>query len=111
MSFVAGASASIMKTISEIEAILDGAELGYGGPKRNALRAKFQAAFIKSSKSWYKKGFNRGHKESYRAFAQTKRIPATLTANVERVFIPNATKKIALKSALTEKFMSAAVDA
>ena len=42
MTFVAGASASIMKTISEIEAILEGENLDYGGPKREVLRAKLQ---------------------------------------------------------------------
>ncbi len=110
MTFVAGASASIMKTISEIETILEGENLSHAGPKRAALRIKLQAAITKASKSWYKKGFNRGHKESYRAYKRTKRVPMTLHVNVEREFIPNSPSSVPLKSVLTKKFMSTAVN-
>lgn len=108
MTFVAGASASIMKTISEIEDILNGEKLSGGGPKRETLRAKLQAALIKSSRSWYRKGFNRGHKECYRALKENKHFPATLQVNVEREFIPNSLSTVVLKSTLTKKFMSTA---
>lgn len=105
MSFVAGASASIMKTIKEIEAILEGEELDYSGPKRHALRAKLQAALIKSSRSWYKKGFKRGHMEAYRASVAKGEVPLTLSASVEREFLPNSTSAVSLKSSLSETFV------
>ncbi|BCS53456.1 hypothetical protein [Geobacter sp. SVR] len=105
MSFVAGASASIMKTIKEIEAILEGEDLDYSGPKRHALHEKLQDALIKSSRTWYKKGFKRGHMEAYRASVAKGEVPLTLSANVEREFLPNYTSAVPLKSNLSESFV------
>lgn len=40
MSFIAGASASIMKTLDEIETILEGGKLSPAGLRRKRLRVK-----------------------------------------------------------------------
>ena len=99
-TYAEGASASIMKTIAEIEDILEGQSLKYGGPKRQILRDKLSAALIKSSKLWYKKGFNRGHRESSEAYKESTKFPTTITAEVQREFIPNSPKRVSLKSTL-----------
>ena len=103
MHFAAGASASINKTISEIEAIVGGKNLGHGSPKRAQLRAKLKNAVMRSSKSWYKKGFMRGHRESYHAHKLSGRVPRTLSVQVEREFIPNSPSIVSLKSKIRSK--------
>ena len=102
--FAAGASASIARTVEDIEKILTGEKLKISNPKREALRKKIKAALIKSSRSWYKKGFNRGHKEAFRAYKAHKRVPETLEVEVEREFVPNTKRRVLLKSTLTKAF-------
>lgn len=96
--FAAGASASINKTIAEIEHIVSGEPLGYDGPKRKELRTRIQDVLKRLSELWYKKGFNRGHKESYRAYREKGRVPRKLLFKAKREFIPNTPKDIKLKS-------------
>ncbi|WP_145960705.1 hypothetical protein [Acidiferrobacter sp. SPIII_3] len=98
------ASAAIARTVEDIEKILAGENLKISGPKRAALREKIQAALIKSSRSWYKKGFNRGHKEAFRAHKTHKHVPETLEVEVEREFVPNTKRRVPLKSTLTKAF-------
>ena len=105
MTFVAGASASINKTIDEIERILQGRKLSQGGVLRQQLRDALEEALVKSSKSWYKKGFNRGHKESYLAYKETETVPSVLKIHVQREFIPKSKSKVVLKSTLPKSFM------
>ncbi|MHB8252187.1 MAG: hypothetical protein ACYDEV_00450 [Acidiferrobacter sp.] len=102
--FVAGASAVIIKTIGEIDTILAGENLKISGKKREALREKIQDALIKSSRSWYKKGFNRGHKEAFRARKKDNVVPTMLAVDVEREFVPNATRAVTLASTLSKAF-------
>jgi len=108
MTYAAGASASIMKTLNEIEKIVGGKKLPPAGPKRNALRQKLQAALIKSSRTWYRKGFNRGHRESFRAHKHQALVPATLVVNVEREFLPKTQSPVKLKSRLSKSFQDRA---
>ncbi|MDA8118697.1 MAG: hypothetical protein M0Z85_01300 [Gammaproteobacteria bacterium] len=100
----AGASAAIMLTVQDIDKILTGENLKISGPKREALRQKIQAALIKSSRSWYKKGFNRGHKEAFREYKAHKQVPDVLMAEVEREFVPNTKRRVPLKSTLSKAF-------
>lgn len=105
MSYVAGASSSIMKTISEIEAILDGEKLKPSGPKRRTLRVKLKAALVKSAQSWYQRGFKRGHMESFRSYKSDRKFPLTITAALERAFLRNTMERsVHLKSTLSKKF-------
>lgn len=101
---MAGACAAIEQTMTDIEKILTGEKLKISNPKREALRKKIKAALIKSSRSWYKKGFNRGHKEAFRAHKTHKRVPETLEVEVEREFVPNTKRRVPLKSTLTKAF-------
>jgi hypothetical protein len=103
-SYAQGASASIMKTLGEIEAICNGEKLLPTGPKRKKLRARLKRVLIKSSKVWYKKGFNRGHRESFREWKQIGRVPNVLKAQVERTFIPGTSNTVYLQSTLSSAF-------
>lgn len=105
MTFKSGASASINKTISDIEAILDGENLKFAGPKRKELRSQLMDALINASKKWYKKGFNRGHIESYREFLTSKTVPRVLEVNVQREFLPNSKKEVMLKSTVKKNIV------
>lgn len=105
-AYAAGASASINKTLDEIECILGGKKLPSAGPLREQLRAELQAAVIASSKRWYRKGFNRGHKECYRAAKSSGKVPSIVTAAVEREFVPKTGSKVKLKSTLSKSFRS-----
>lgn len=101
-TYAAGASASINKTISEIEHILRGKKLPSTGSLREQLRAELQAAIITSSRKWYRKGFNRGHKACYQAVKNGEKFPSVIEAAVEREFIPKTSSKVKLKSKLSK---------
>ena len=102
--YAAGASASIARTAKDIENILAGEKLTLSGPKRKALRKQIQSVLIEASRSWYKKGFNRGHKEAFRAYRAQNCVPAVLKVDVERAFVPNTKRRVPLKSTLTKAF-------
>ena len=102
--FAAGASAAIARTVNDIENILAGEKLKISGSKREALRKKIQMALTKSSRSWFKKGFNRGHKEAFRAHKTHGQVPEILEVEVEREFVSNTMSRVPLKSTLTEAF-------
>ncbi|WP_213881746.1 hypothetical protein [Pseudomonas sp. dw_358] len=62
----AAAGQSINKTLGDIEALLKGADFSPSSrPMRKKLRECLQQALEDVSESWYKKGFNRGHREAY----------------------------------------------
>jgi len=104
MSFVAGASASIAKTIKEIEAIHRGHGLPQSGPRRRRLRSELRSVLIKSAKVWYGRGFNRGHKEAFREFKRRSVVPVRLAVVVEREFLPGTKSKKPLVSRLDSAF-------
>ena len=108
MTYAAGASASIMKTLKEIEKIVGGKKLPPSGPKRSALRQKLQAVLIKSSRMWYGRGFSRGHMESFRAHKHHDCVPTTIAVEVERKFIPKTKSQVKLKSKLSKSFQDRA---
>lgn len=102
--YVAGASASINKTLNEIVRIVEGKRLAPAGPLRVQLRAELQAVVIASSKRWYRKGFNRGHKECYRVAKRAGKVPSVIAAAVEREFVAKTSSKVKLKSTLSKSF-------
>ena len=104
MSCVASASASIMKTIKEIEAIHRGHRLPEAGSHRQRLRSMLLSILIKSAKAWYGKGFNRGHKEAFLEFEHRSTVPARLAVVVEREFVPGTKSKKRLVSKLNRTF-------
>lgn len=95
----AGASASINKTLSEIEAILDGEDLEPSGELRTKLREKLLNSLEEVGQHWYKRGFNRGHREAYAAAALTGKVPRKLKACKARSFTASSQKaRIQLRS-------------
>ena len=96
--YAKGASASIMKTLREIEYILRGEKLDPAGSKRTKLRKRLKKVLIRSSELWYRKGFNRGHKESFRIWKETGQVPTKLEKQIEREFIPGTNKTVDLYS-------------
>ena len=99
MTFAAGASASINKTLNEIEAILGGERLTKAGPKRCTLRKRLLAVLEAASVSWYRKGFNRGHREAHASFVGSGTVPRVLMKHVARKFLPSSPKRaVSLKS-------------
>jgi hypothetical protein len=102
--FIAGASVSVMLTVQDIDKILAGENLKISGVKREALREKIQATLIKSLRTWCKKGFNRRHKEAFRACKAHGAVPDILAVEVEREFVPNTKRRVPLKSTLTKAF-------
>lgn len=87
-------SQSIRKTLSEIEKLLEGTALNKAGSLRRQLRARIKKAFDEIGETWYRKGFNRGHRESYTIAKQEGRAPKKLKASKERQFTPSSTKKL-----------------
>lgn len=94
-------SRGIQKTLTEIDKILDGLPLDHAGPLRTKLRDAMTSAFDDLSLRWYKKGFNRGHREAFREFEETGEVPEQLKTNKKRQFRPNGDKhQVRLKSTL-----------
>jgi hypothetical protein len=100
-----GASKSIEITMDEIGAILEGGTLKEAGPLRADLRELIESSLTSLSMKWYKKGFNRGHKESYKEFVVSDEFPLKISATVSRSLIPKSKKQVALRSSLKNKFI------
>lgn len=92
----ANASASIKKTLKDIENLLAGLELT---PHRNAglrieLRATLLEALEQVGELWYRKGFNRGHREAYKRAKDTDQIPRILKTSKARRLTASSKKRI-----------------
>lgn len=94
-AFVKGASQSITLTLNDIDNILKGIDLP--GPRnaerREELRAKLLKSFEKVARQWYRKGFNRGHRESYAASQECGEVPKKLSITKARKLTPSSAKK------------------
>ena len=89
-----GASKSLNKTITEIMEHLG--DEGARPPK--GLRGFLREKIGDLSERWFKKGFNRGHIESYREFGANQEVPRTLRYECTRKLSPGQNREIALKS-------------
>lgn len=93
--FASGASASLKKTIDEVMAFL-----GQHGPQppdnlRDFLHERLNDLAVK----WYRKGFNRGHRESHQQTARGK-VPKILRYDATRLFFRGGKRTVHLKSEL-----------
>ncbi len=104
--FAAGASASLNRTISEISRLLKGKKMSVAGPLRTKMRASILRAITTNAERWYKRGFNRGHIESYVQFRINEEVPRKLTKSIIRELPPNNEQKIKLKSTIGPKVHS-----
>ena len=95
----AGASKSLNKTITEVMKFLgDEAERPAKG-----LRAFLHDRMGDLAEHWYRKGFNRGHRESYEAFKSEGKVPARLNVEKMRNLSPNQERQVSLKSRIKKK--------
>lgn len=93
MTFKAGASASLNKTITEIMTFLK-----HTHDRPNvALRSFLRDKLADFGEHWYKRGFSRGHIESRNV---ESRVPERLNTTVKRRLAPGRTRTVALKSKL-----------
>lgn len=106
--FMRGASASLNKTISEIDLILDGENFIVEGELREKLRAKLLGAMTEVAMDWLKHGFAGGHIVAAKRFAKDRSFPNRIDIEVKRNFPirgvgPN-TETISLSSKLKKKY-------
>jgi hypothetical protein len=94
--FAAGAASALNRSITEImEHLADDGSRPHG-----ALRKLLDEKLADLCQRWYRKGFNRGHRESHRAFQRRKRVPCTLRFSATRNFAPRQRRQIILESTL-----------
>jgi|SRR5579883_596692 len=91
-----GASKSLNKTITELMEYLDDS-----GPRpRQGLREFLYGKVGDLAEKWFRKGFNRGHKESYAAYLDDGVVPVRLEYLCSRNVCPNEERQITLKSTI-----------
>lgn len=85
------ASESLNKTITEIMR-----HLNQSGPRPGGPGAKLRPFLHKKigdlAERWFRKGFNRGHKQSDKAFQRTGKVPRKLEYACSRNLSPNQTR-------------------
>lgn len=102
--YIEGASASINKTIDDIERLLQGNELPKEGKLRQKLREQLTSALEVIAKEWLEHGFSGGHIVSAKRFAKTGTFPKSISVNIKRKFpvraVGDKVVEIPLKSKL-----------
>ena len=93
---IEAASNSLKKSIREIDDFL----AGQSQPLSAGLRADLHDRLGDLARSWYAKGFNRGHRESREAFEATGKVPKRLRTTVKRKLFIGHKRKITLNSNL-----------
>jgi len=94
-----GASKSLNRTITELMAHMDDDGERPKGDLRKALREKIGDL----AESWFRKGFNRGHKEAHRHFEEQGAVPTTLKTKAKRTLAPKQRRKVKLRSTIKSK--------
>jgi len=105
--FMRGASASLNKTMAEIDLILEGETLVTEGRLREKLRAKLLDAMTEVAVDWLKHGFAGGHIVAARRFAKEGSFPTKIEIEAERNFpirgVNSGSATISLSSKLKKK--------
>ncbi|WP_339426758.1 hypothetical protein [Pseudomonas proteolytica] len=94
-----GASKSLNRTITELMAHMGDDGERPKGDLRKALREKIGNL----AESWFRKGFNRGHKEAHRHFEEQGAVPTTLKTKAKRTLAPKQRRKVKLRSTIKSK--------
>jgi len=100
MTDAGSASSSLNKTITDIMKHLGATG---GGRPNHDLRDFLYEQIGDLSEKWFKKGFNRGHVESYGEFKATGKVPRTLTYDCKRSLSPKQHRVINLSSKIKAK--------
>ena len=90
----AGASKSLNQTISDV---MDFLEDGADRPAVD-LRAFLYEKLGDLSEHWYRKGFNRGHRQSYKKFEAKGKVPVKLSYSCERNLFHDDARELRLRS-------------
>lgn len=96
--YAAGASASLNKTTTAIMKFLE--DGGERPPRR--LRAFLNEKLGDLAEMWYRKGFNRGHRESDKR-CEAGRVPRVLRFDATREFFTGDKRTVQLESTLERK--------
>lgn len=100
----AASSKAIHRTLEDLEALLEGQPLRGAGKLRTKLRQTLVEQFNDVGRLWYKRGFNRGHREAHQQFSSTGKVPTTLSSDVNRTFIAAGGKQeIKLRSRIKQR--------
>ncbi|SDG06603.1 MULTISPECIES: hypothetical protein [unclassified Duganella] len=106
--FMRGASASLNKTISEIESILAGEKIEKSGKLRKKLREKLKEMLEEVAMDWVKHGFKGGHAVAARDFVETQAFPRNIEITVTRQFplrkVSKKSRQLTLKSKIPKKY-------
>ncbi len=94
--FAAGASASLNKTITAIMKFLEDDD----ARPSQGFRAFLHEKIADLNLHWFRRGFNRGHKESLRHFHDDGEVPAKLRYEGHRTLFTGHKRKLVLKSTL-----------
>lgn len=109
--FMRGASASLNKTISELDSILDGLELSASGKLREQLRIKLLAVLNETAEDWLKHGFRGGHNLAAKHFARTGEFPRLIRTPIRRNMpirkVSPTVRSVVLTSKLLKKYSDA----
>lgn len=92
---IEAATNSLKKSIAEIEAHLAGKNVA---GTDSFHRAELHATLAEFAARWYRKGFNRGHRESFQSYAETGKVPKSMRAKVKRDLFGGRRKSVKLKS-------------
>ena len=96
----AGASASLNKTITEIVQFIGKDD---ERPKGEKLRSILHQKIGDLAQMWYRRGFRRGHIESYKHFKASDAVPGKLDFECRRNLSPSQERDIVLKSEIKSK--------
>jgi hypothetical protein len=80
----AASTASIHKTLNDIDAILDGIELVRESPKREELRCRIRQALSDVAARWLQDGFKGGHAVAIQSVLDNQRLPISLSRSITR---------------------------
>ena len=96
--YAAGASKSLKKTTKAIMKFLKDS----GDRPQSGLRDFLYDKLGDFAVKWYRKGFNRGHKESHK-HRTNRKVPRTLSYDATREFFTGDERTVRLKSTLKNK--------
>jgi hypothetical protein len=102
-SFAAGASASLNKSLKDIDRILEGLPLATDRPLREEFRSTIRHSLVKAQKRFYKIGFKRGVFTAHELFKKSKNIPFPIKKKIKVSFLASNRQELVTLLALKKK--------
>jgi hypothetical protein len=101
--FAAGASASLNKSLKDIDRILEGLSLTTDRPLREEFRTTIRHALVKAQRRFYKIGFKRGVFTTHELFKKSKNIPFPIRKKMKVSFLASNRPELVTLLALKKK--------